>query len=97
GLDRVKRFVRSNEGPAWQRYLASFTRLPWVRRQSLYAPAVRGEVAGTAASKWFETLHARGGSLPGLRAGLYLDYKTYLPDDILALSDRISMAHSLEV
>jgi asparagine synthase (glutamine-hydrolysing) len=28
---------------------------------------------------------------------LYLDYRTYLPDDILALSDRISMAHSLEV
>ena len=32
-----------------------------------------------------------------MRAGLYLDYKTYLPDDILALSDRIAMAHSLEV
>jgi asparagine synthase (glutamine-hydrolysing) len=32
-----------------------------------------------------------------VRAGLYFDYKTYLPDDILALSDRLSMAHSLEV
>src|SRR5204862_262587 len=33
----------------------------------------------------------------GLAAALYLDYKTYLADDILALSDRLSMAHSLEI
>jgi len=96
-MDRLKRFMRSNEGPAWQRYLAYFTRLAWTRRQSLYAGPVRREVAGDAASAWFNTLHTRGGSLAGLRTGLYLDYKTYLPDDILALSDRMSMAHSLEV
>jgi len=96
-MDRLKRFMRSNEGPAWQRYLAYFTRLAWTRRQSLYAGSVRSEVAGNAASTWFNTLHTRGGSFAGLRTGLYLDYKTYLPDDILALSDRMSMAHSLEV
>jgi len=28
---------------------------------------------------------------------LYVDVKTYLPEDILALSDRLSMWHSLEV
>ena len=97
GTDRIKRFVRSNAGPSWERYLAYFSRLPWVRRQALYAPAARSQVAGESARRWFEQLHVRGGSLPGLRAGLYLDYKTYLPDDILALSDRMSMAHSLEV
>jgi asparagine synthase (glutamine-hydrolysing) len=96
-VDRIKRFVRSNEGPAWERYLAYFSRLPWARRQSIYAPGVRSQVVGTAAKKWFDTLHTRGGEFNGVRAGLYLDYKTYLPDDILALSDRISMAHSLEV
>src|SRR2546421_527462 len=32
-----------------------------------------------------------------VRGGLYLDYKTFLSDDILALSDRLAMAHSLEV
>jgi asparagine synthase (glutamine-hydrolysing) len=96
-VDRLKRFMRSNVGPSWQRYLAYFTRLAWDRRQSIYSSAVRSQIGGEAASSWFHELHKRGGSLPGLRAGLYLDYKTYLPDDILALSDRISMAHSLEV
>jgi len=28
---------------------------------------------------------------------LYFDYMTFLPDDILALSDRLAMAHSLEI
>jgi asparagine synthase (glutamine-hydrolysing) len=28
---------------------------------------------------------------------LYLDYKTFLSDDVLALSDRMAMAHSLEI
>ncbi len=97
GMDRLKRFMRGNEGPSWQRYLAYFTRLAWTRRQSLYSNSVRASVSGSSASDWFEALHERGGSFPGLRAGLYLDYKTYLPDDILALSDRISMAHGLEV
>src|SRR5207237_1114628 len=27
----------------------------------------------------------------------YLDYKTFLADDVLALSDRMAMAHSLEI
>ena len=97
GVDRLKRFMRSNVGPSWQRYLAYFSRLSWDRRQSIYSGAVRSHISGDTASTWFHELHRRGGSFPGLRAGLYLDYKTYLPDDILALSDRISMAHSLEV
>jgi asparagine synthase (glutamine-hydrolysing) len=39
----------------------------------------------------------RGGCRGGLAGGLYLDYKTFLPDDVLALSDRVAMAHSLEI
>jgi asparagine synthase (glutamine-hydrolysing) len=97
GIDRIKRFARSNDGPSWQRYLEYSSKLQRDQRQALYSSPVRAEVSGRSASSWFNALHLRGGSLQGLRAGLYLDYKTYLPDDILALSDRISMAHSLEV
>ena len=96
-VNRIKRFAASEGGTAWQRYVEYSTRLPWLRRQALYSGGVRDQIAGTAAASAFEALHARGGSHSGLRAALYLDYRTYLPDDILALGDRISMAHSLEV
>ena len=97
GIHRMKRFVAATDGPAWERYLAYFSRLSWTRRQALYSERVRNEVRAPAARAVFKALDERGGSLPGLRAALSLDYRTYLPDDILALSDRISMAHSLEV
>jgi asparagine synthase (glutamine-hydrolysing) len=57
---------------------------------------VRDAVAGNTARDRFRRLH-HGGTRDGLAAALYLDYRIYLPDDILALSDRLSMAHSLEV
>ncbi|MDH5570145.1 MAG: asparagine synthase C-terminal domain-containing protein [Gammaproteobacteria bacterium] len=37
------------------------------------------------------------GDKDSLDRALYCDIKTYLPEDILALTDRISMQHSLEV
>jgi asparagine synthase (glutamine-hydrolysing) len=50
-----------------------------------------------AARRRFEELYERAGSPAGLNAALTLDYKTFLADDVLALSDRLSMAHSLEI
>lgn len=96
-VNRLKRFSATTAGPAWQRYLGYFSRLGWERRRGLYADSVRDQLSGAAAARTFENLNERGGSHVGLRAGLYLDYRTYLPDDVLALTDRMSMAHSLEV
>jgi asparagine synthase (glutamine-hydrolysing) len=97
GLDRIKRFLRTGEETTSERYLGYLTRLPDDARTGLFATPVRREMTGLAAREWFSALHRRGGEPQGVRAGLYLDYKTYLPDDILALGDRLSMAHSLEV
>jgi asparagine synthase (glutamine-hydrolysing) len=93
-VNRFKRFLTSDGISASSRYLEYSTRLGWSRRQALYAPEVRSRVQGTAARRVFEEMQDRHG---GLRAGLSLDYRAYLPDDILALSDRMSMAHSVEV
>jgi asparagine synthase (glutamine-hydrolysing) len=58
---------------------------------------LRDHLSGGAASARFRQLHQRHRVGSGLSTGLYLDYKTFLADDILALSDRLSMAHSLEI
>ena len=97
GVDRLKRFLRTGEGDAPDRLLGYFSRLPAPLRSELYAPAVRGAVHGNAALERFRAAHADGGFDGSLSAALYLDYKTYLPDDILMLSDRMAMAHSLEI
>lgn len=97
GRDRLKRFLRTSAGELPARYLGYLSRLPDEVRPGLYATATGALIAGNPASRHFEQVYRAGGSPHGLRAALYLDYKTYLPDDILMLSDRISMAHSLEV
>ncbi len=79
------------------RYLGYISRAGDEDRRRLYNDALRAQVTRGWASTRFETLYRQGGSPQGLSGGLYLDYKTFLPDDILALSDHLSMAHSLEV
>jgi asparagine synthase (glutamine-hydrolysing) len=97
GTDRVKRFLRGGGGGTPERYLAMLTRLPDEARFRLYGPSLRDLASGSFARARFREIHRDGGSRHGLGAALYFDYKTFLADDVLALSDRLAMAHSLEV
>ncbi len=98
GVDRLKRFLRPGRNGTAERFLSYVSRADDGDRSLLYSERIRDSLVGAAsARRRFEALYREGGSPPGLRAGLYLDYKTFLPDDILALSDRLSMAHSLEI
>ena len=100
GVDRVKRFLLTGNGAVPDRFLGLMTRLSDEERLALYSPSLGARITGQAARTRFRDVFAAQGShgaLKGLDAGLYLDYTTFLPDDILALSDRLSMAHSLEV
>jgi asparagine synthase (glutamine-hydrolysing) len=66
-------------------------------RAALYSPEFRADLQGYDSSEVFHG-HARGKSFADpLALVQYLDYKTYLPGDILTKVDRASMAHSLEV
>jgi len=96
-IDRLKRFVRPSNGSLPDRFLGYIARAPDLNRRGLYTPDVRNDVSYAAASARFRALHQRHGAPAGLRAALYLDYKTFLADDVLALSDRIAMAHALEI
>jgi asparagine synthase (glutamine-hydrolysing) len=100
GVDRMKRFLRTGNGAIPDRFLGLMTRLSDEERLALYSPSLGARITGQAARSRFRDVFAAQngkGSFTGLEAGLYLDYTTFLPDDILALSDRLSMAHSLEV
>lgn len=96
-VDHLKRFVRGDSlGPArrYQSYLR--TMAPEARRR-LYTPGIAAEVDFDLVEQlgWrhFEALEE--GDI--LDRALYQDLMMYLPDDILALSDRIGMLHSLEL
>src|SRR6266568_900084 len=98
-VDRVKRFLRPGNGggTAPDHFLSYLTRCPDPVRRRLYALELRDQLSGSAASARLRELHRRHGAPAGLSAALYLDYKTFLADDVLALSDRMAMAHSLEI
>ncbi len=63
----------------------------------LYRPELAETIDTDSAVGLFAAHNAAGGDLSGVRGALYLDYKTYLPGDLLHLSDRLAMAQSLEI
>src|SRR4029077_18994423 len=91
GIDRIKRFLRTGNGAVPDRFLSLMTRLSNDERLALYTPGLRQRagITGSAATERFRDVFSAQGSPSGLAAGLFLDYTTFLPDDILALSDRL--------
>ncbi|MGH7607344.1 MAG: asparagine synthase (glutamine-hydrolyzing), partial [Gemmatimonadales bacterium] len=99
-MNRLKRFLRTGAargGTTGDRFFDMVSRIDEPLRERLYRPELRAHITGNSGRERFRALHAGAGHPHGLRAALYLDYKTFLADDILALSDRLSMAHSLEI
>jgi asparagine synthase (glutamine-hydrolysing) len=91
---RLKRFLRSSGESIASSYFSLQDRL---ESPDLFSPEVRREIAGGFAARVFER-HGESAPKDGLvRPALYLDYRTYLPEDLLHLADRLSMAHSLEL
>ena len=94
GTARIKRFLRSSGGSLASRYLSLQDKLG---ATALFTRGIADQMGASFTAATFER-HGTSAPTDGLiRPALYLDYKTYLPDDLLHLADRLSMAHSLEL
>jgi asparagine synthase (glutamine-hydrolysing) len=97
GVYRLRRFAEGGDGDASTRMLSFVSRLRDHERANLYAAAKLPASMGSAARLFRDHLADSKITQDPLRSAQFLDYRTFLTDDILALSDRISMAHGLEL
>jgi len=99
-VNHVKRFARAAALSPWDRYMSYVTVTSKSLKTQLYTP--------DAAQALAESLPVNGAGLLGgpvkppkgstwVTEALRFDTAFYLPDDLLALTDRLSMAHGLEL
>jgi asparagine synthase (glutamine-hydrolysing) len=96
-VNHLKRFVRSASMGDGDCYLNFITSIHNRRRDGLFSdPMLLDKGFEQCEQSFLDYFNTRNADDP-LDRVFYLDMKTYLPEDILACTDRTSMWHSLEV
>lgn len=97
-INHLKRFVRSSSGDAAHRYLGFVSKLPERYKGRFFSESGKRyqDAFGAAEQRFLDIFNADNAQDPINRV-FHSDIKTYLPEDILACTDRMSMWNSLEV
>lgn len=96
-IDHFLRFLDASVLPADDAYVSYITSLSKSRRKDLYSNEIRDSVDYTKTEALIKNHFNRSESKSLLKKAIYTDINAYVPEDILALSDRVSMHHSLEL
>jgi asparagine synthase (glutamine-hydrolysing) len=91
----MKRFVRSASLPEDKRYFQYLSRMNGIG--DLFSEPSRVYQSAEACEHLILSYFNAPNAQTELDRAVYCDMKTYLPEDILAVTDRMSMHHSLEV
>ena len=67
------------------------------QKQALYTPEVARALVNASTPAWFESAFTALSATDPLNRVLEAEFRTIFPDQVLTYSDRLSMAHSLEV
>jgi asparagine synthase (glutamine-hydrolysing) len=96
-VQRVKRFVGSLELPFDDRYFELLVAFSTALQRELLTPEIAEQIDWAAPRDLFRRYLEPLGDTAPLNRALYADLKLFLPSNLLTLTDRMSMAHSLEV
>ena len=94
---RLKRFVQSAERDSPMAYLHLISTFDAQELRDILDPGLWGAQKDFSPEEMMREAFQESGSQSPLNRMLYTDVTSYLPGDLLPLTDRMSMAHSLEV
>jgi asparagine synthase (glutamine-hydrolysing) len=96
-MSRLKRFLASSDKPPAQRYAAFVTAFSQSERERLIERDFLDKDRREPSEELISAIFRSGQADTLLHNLLLCDMELYLPGDLLTLTDRVSMHHSLEV
>ena len=95
--ERLKRFAKNASLPLAQRYFSFISKFSEAEKMKLFSKDALEHLDSSLSSQSFDSLWQSFSNSSALSKVLQADLNTYMIDDLLCVSDRTSMAHSIEM